>query len=251
MGLFINKNKHPDVFRNDGEILEPNQGYFRYDHFSEMINEQKKINRALSDSFHNLKALQHKQNNTQANRWRDVSRQLHSLNETKVKHEQFENQAIEWLQTLDKNNRKLQQIAENEDQTNQRIMNEINALQQSNGEVFSKLEEYESTGEQLTEQVNELIDFNKQLTERIDGQDHQQKNVLDRLENQEALMEKTLRQLDHFRSILFERTSHLSEKIESSYDLTSSYVYKLMTGSDRPLTLYMDQKKVENKKPSD
>ncbi|MCL6572457.1 MAG: hypothetical protein K6T88_12360 [Bacillus sp. (in: Bacteria)] len=70
-----------------------------------------------------------------------------------------------------------------------------------------------------------------------------------RLDNQEALIEKISRQLNHIRSILFERTNYLATKIDDGYKITSSYVYKLMTGSDQPLTFFlMNQKDEENKK---
>src|SRR5699024_12866080 len=75
--------------------------------------------------------------------------------------------------------------------------------------------------------------------------------MLDRLENQEALMEKFHRQISEFRSILFERSSFLAEKIEDSYNLTSSYFYQLVSGSDTPLTLYMDQRKAGSEQRQD
>lgn len=245
MGLYINNSEHPDVYINDGEMLEPNQAYYKYEPFSEMIKEQMKINNELTDSYGDLKALYQRQDSVQANRWIEIGKQLNRINENNLEHKKFERQTMEWLQTLDKNNGKLQGIMESGDHVNQEIIQQINELQKSNAEIYEKLERYESTGEQLTPQIKELIDANQQLTEQVTGQDNMQENMLTRLENQEALMEKTMRQLNNFRSILFERTNHLAEKIENSYDMTSSYVYKLMTRSDRPLTLYVDQKKAE------
>lgn len=60
--------------------------------------------------------------------------------------------------------------------------------------------------------------------------------MLKRLDTQEALLDKLGRQLNHVRSILFERTNYLVDKIDEGYKLTSSYVYKLMTGSEQPFT---------------
>jgi hypothetical protein len=67
------------------------------------------------------------------------------------------------------------------------------------------------------------------------------------LDKQEALTEKIYRQLNHIRSILFERTNYLAEKMDEGYKLTSSYVYNLMTGNDQPVsfTLLNRNKKVE------
>ncbi|MBI0577134.1 hypothetical protein IEC97_07155 [Neobacillus cucumis] len=72
--------------------------------------------------------------------------------------------------------------------------------------------------------------------------------VLTRLDRQEALTEKILRQINHIRSILFERTNYLATKIEDGYKVTSTYVYKLMTGSDQPLSFLLRNDKKEESK---
>ncbi|CAM4078550.1 hypothetical protein [Lederbergia lenta] len=61
-------------------------------------------------------------------------------------------------------------------------------------------------------------------------------------------MEKVVRQIDHIRSILFERMTYLAEKVENGYRLTSSYVYKLMTGANQPFALFMANEKQKEKK---
>jgi predicted nucleic acid-binding Zn ribbon protein len=90
-------------------------------------------------------------------------------------------------------------------------------------------------------------DLQKQLSEKISKQEEFQTGVLNRLDQQEALTEKIFRQLNHIRSILFERTNYLAEKIDEGYKITSSYVYKLMTGSDQPITFYLMNNKKEEK----
>lgn len=80
------------------------------------------------------------------------------------------------------------------------------------------------------------------LLSRRDKQDE----VLNRLEHQEALTEKITRQIEYFRSILFERTNYLAEKIESGYHHTSSYIANLMGNSDKlPTKFIVNQKQDE------
>ncbi|MFC4558401.1 hypothetical protein ACFO3D_09270 [Virgibacillus kekensis] len=249
MGLFINDNDHPDVYGNSGDIAEPNQEYFKYDYFGEMIEEQKKINRELANSFREMKSLNVQHNLTQSKNWKDVRDQLNELKVSNIEHAEFERQAMEWLATLDRNNRKLQGILEHGDTMKQGIIEQVKNLEQSNAKITDQLANYETTSQDLAMKINELTEASKEMSEQISRQGDNQDNVMNRLENQEALMEKTLRQIDHFRSILFERTNHIAEKIESSYDMTSSYVYKLITGSEQPVSMYMkEREKVENKK---
>ncbi|MFD1039302.1 hypothetical protein ACFQ3N_12995 [Virgibacillus byunsanensis] len=249
MGLFVNTSEHPEVFKNKKPINEPNQGYFKYDFFSELVKEQKEVNDSLLEAFREIK-IQHKQNqNNQASKWKDIGKQLNDLKERNVKHENFERQAMEWLTMLDKNNTKLKGILENESVLKKEIMEEITVLSQSNQQIVNQLENYGSSHKQISVQMHELFNLHKDMSNQLTKQDENQDQVISQLENQEALLEKTFRQINNIRSILFERANFLAEKIENSYSLTSSFVYKLVNGSDQPLTFfYEDAKKVENKK---
>ncbi|MEC1524762.1 hypothetical protein P9D43_22410 [Neobacillus niacini] len=118
-------------------------------------------------------------------------------------------------------------------------LNEISTRNQKHGEYEELIIHLLKTQEELQ----------KQLSEKISKQEDFQKGVLTRLDQQEALTEKISRQLNHIRSILFERTNYLAEKIDEGYKITSSYVYNLMTGSDQPITFYlMNNKKGEKQK---
>ncbi|MFP7295876.1 hypothetical protein [Neobacillus niacini] len=122
----------------------------------------------------------------------------------------------------------------------EQVVNQLNELKFSN----QKHTEYEELTIHLLKTQEEL---QKQLTEKISKQEEFQTEVLNRLDQQEALTEKISRQLNHIRSILFERTNYLAEKIDEGYKITSSYVYKLMTGSDQPISFYLMNSKKEEK----
>jgi len=119
-------------------------------------------------------------------------------------------------------------------------------------DLRKRLERSEDTNHQLIVQMKEQMELQKEVSKKITNQEEFQEGVLQRLDSQEALMDKISRQINHIRSILFERTNYLAAKIDDGYKITSSYVYKLMTGSDQPLTfLLMNQRKEENQKQND
>jgi hypothetical protein len=119
-------------------------------------------------------------------------------------------------------------------------------------DLKTRLERYEDANHQLVRQMNEQFELQKDVAEKMTKQEEFQGGVLQRLDIQEALMDKISRQLQHIRSILFERTNYLATKIDDGYKITSSYVYKLMTGADQPLTFFlMNPKKEENQKHTD
>jgi vacuolar-type H+-ATPase subunit I/STV1 len=161
----------------------------------------------------------------------------------------------------------LSEVIDEQHQANVSVINAINemkhqflnqeVLQANNwGKIANQLNEISSSHQKHTEYEELIIhllktqeELQKQLSEKISKQEEFQTGVLTRLDQQEALTEKISRQLNHIRSILFERTNYLAEKIDEGYKITSSYVYNLMTGSDQPITFYlMNNKKGEKQK---
>ncbi|WP_026567005.1 hypothetical protein [Bacillus sp. UNC41MFS5] len=121
-----------------------------------------------------------------------------------------------------------------------------NHLDEQLNDLRNRLESNENANHQLVLQMNEQLELQKVVAEKMSKQEEFQGGVLQRLDNQEALMDKISRQINHIRSILFERTNYLATKIDDGYKITSSYVYKLMSGTEQPLTFFMmNQRKEE------
>ncbi len=80
----------------------------------------------------------------------------------------------------------------------------------------------------LTHQIEQQVAVQKSLKHQLHQQESFQKEVLERLANQEVLTEKVLRKLDHFRSILYERTHFIGEKINKGYEATTAYFAKIL-----------------------
>ena len=131
-------------------------------------------------------------------------------------------------------------------------LNQWNHVGEQLTDLRKRLERTEDANHQLIVQMKEQMELQKEVSKKITNQEEFQEGVLQRLDSQEALMDKISRQINHIRSILFERTNYLATKIDDGYKITSSYVYKLMTGSDQPLTfLLMNQRKEETHKQND
>lgn len=161
----------------------------------------------------------------------------------------------------------LTEVIDEQQQANVSLINAINEMKhrflnqevvQANNldKIANQLNEISTSNQKHTEYEELIIHLLKtqeelqiQLAQKVNKQEEFQTEVLTRLDKQEALTEKISRQLNHIRSILFERTNYLAEKIDEGYKITSSYVYNLMTGSDQPITFYlMNNKKGEKQK---
>ena len=185
-------------------------------------------------------------------------RKIHYLNKSNQQHTETDNKILQQLDTLDEKNTDLISLL------TESILKQINHLTQSNKEISNRIEKTEASKEQLFMGLTEQHMIQKEVVDRLANHEEKQKAVIEklahqeefqtevlrRLDSQEALTEKIFRQINHIRSILFERTNDLATKIEDGYKLTSTYVYKLMTGSDQPMTFTMikDKKKKEENK---
>ncbi|MGM8365820.1 hypothetical protein ACLIBG_10130 [Virgibacillus sp. W0181] len=235
MGLFINADMHPDVFMTRATIQEPNQAYYQYDVSSERMKEQKRINENIITTIQDMKSFYKHQEFFRQQKWKRYDLELESLQESQLQNDSFKQNARERFAMLEEDQKKLEHLLQNERTLNKEVAAQIREIHQSNQDMLTMLTEQENMNNQLTEQ----------LTKQADTQDA----VATRLDKQEALLEKALRQIDQFRSVIYERSNYLAEKVEKNYEMTSSYVYHLMTGSEKPFTFFMkSNKREENKK---
>ena len=118
---------------------------------------------------------------------------------------------------------------------------------------FARLDDKQQEFHQMLEDEHVVSqEFKEQIAKQILQQEDVQQAFMSRLDNQEGMTEKMVRQLDHLRSMLYERTNFLTEKIENSYTMTTSYLAKLLTSSEQPMTrFWMNPKSVEKQKSSD
>lgn len=282
MGLFINNKKHPGVYKNLEIKNENNQEVHRKDYLEELLKFQQKTNLSLSQSLEEIKLNNHEQKEMHTNQWDEVKNQLNEMEKKEFEHHNLDLQIMERLKRLEEKQKtlyedetKLKLDVMNEMETQNRISQEISnrieqfeaLTQQLSGQikkqqenlnekmeqyegfqtkVLSRLDNHEKANQHLSEQIKEQINLEKELNEKMSQQESYQTEILTRIDKQEALTEKLARQINHIRSILFERTNFLAEKIEDGYKLTSSYVYKLLTGSEQPLTFYTIKNKQED-----
>ncbi|WP_042143238.1 hypothetical protein [Paucisalibacillus sp. EB02] len=249
MSLFINTNSHPNLFKNNDSIEGPNQSYFKSDYLKELLAEQYRVNDVFQKSMKSLRISFQKQRYNEGNRWRNVVQDINLIKEKNKHHEEFEKQTREWITMLERNSQELHRIAHENSTVNQDILKEIYRIHQSNEDIMQQLMKLDTTNEQFSNKIGEMADKQQIMADQVSSQHEKQDRVMDQLENQEALMEKSNLQLSNLRSIIFERTGYIADKIEESYKLTSSVLYKFLTGTDKPLTLMMNnQKKQVNKK---
>ncbi|APC49995.1 hypothetical protein BME96_18100 [Virgibacillus halodenitrificans] len=246
MGLYIN-HRHGDIYKNNEGIQAPNQEVFIKNHVAEMIEEQQRVNKSLSTSFYELKNLYEQQSNKQTHQWKDITTQLNQLKQLNDTHDKLENDVIKVLQKLEGNQLSIQKLIEENYLSKETYDQQLNEITSGYQDIADKLERHREVNEKLTSKVEQQTEWQKEIGEKVKEHEVSQEKVLERMENQEAITEKITRQMDHFRSILFERTNYLAEKVEEGYHLTTSYVAKLMSDPERPLAYMTLERKNKDK----
>lgn len=117
--------------------------------------------------------------------------------------------------------------------------------QEMENDVASLLEKYSGKNEELTLKIEQQIELQKEMSSQIAKQEDFQHDVINRLDKQEALTEKIIGKMDHFRSILYERTNFLTEKIEKGYHSTSDYIHNMMMVRKEPTNSQEKQKNID------
>jgi chromosome segregation ATPase len=237
MGVYINRSTHPNLFQTRKPIETQNQDYFHSDYMRDLLTNQKELQESLENALKSFKITFQKHQYSDDKRWRDINKQIQELSQSSEKHDSFMTQAREWLHVLENNNVELQKIIQSDSIVKENMKEEITRIHESNREMVGQLASYENLNEQLVTKMNELVELYQSMSTKITEQSNKQDTVIDNLEKQEAMMEKSYRQLNNLRSILYERTSYVAEKIEESYKLTSSILYKFLSGSDKPLEI--------------
>ncbi|MFJ7934633.1 hypothetical protein [Sporosarcina sp. NPDC096371] len=233
MGLFMNSDEHPDVFKNDAAIVAQNQGHSKIDTLAEWMQEQQEANASLNRHISDLEMLLKQQTKNQSNQLNNVRNRVKELQDNDSRHGQFEKNVSKSLTKLDKKQQELHQILEDKHAVDKEFKMQVDTISESTNNMAVK----------MTRQ----LDQQQQLAKLILRQENAQKDVISRLVNQEGVTEKMGRQLDHLRSLLYERTNVLTEKLEHSYTMTAAYLAKLLANAEQPMARFWMNPKSEEK----
>ncbi|MFS0688324.1 hypothetical protein AB1K89_03605 [Sporosarcina sp. 179-K 8C2 HS] len=226
MGLFFNKKNHTDLYKGDN-IAERNQAIYRTDSLSEAMKEQKIAFDTMNEKYSEMEKQLQNQRRIQSVRWKSTGRRFDEILDYQSQHRQFEREAMETLERLDRKHIELQKMIENKRRMNEELVEQINMLTQSNAEIAERLENFDIVQEKLLTKMDAQIEKQDQFSLSLEEQKTAQNEIVERIEQHEGLIEKMVRQMDFLRSVIFERSHFLAEKIDKSYQLTTTYIGSL------------------------
>lgn len=265
MGLFINKKQHPDVFKNKGALIEPNQVEYCINEFTEFVKEQKASNKLIHKSIEGINTTQDKYHTQQKRQWREIEHQFYELSVLHKEHEKIEKQIVEWLKKLENKQANLEDLIKNDQRdkvelklhvqnladSQVEVLKELNALVDAKEEIQQKLDflaslkddvigQFETVNvvsEKILNKMDEQTELQQQIADKITTIEETQQEVINRVDGQEGIIDKIVHQIDHVRFVLFERTDYLEEKMEKVYDQVVNYIQKIKNNINQPATI--------------
>ncbi|MFP3919671.1 hypothetical protein U5N28_17860 [Lysinibacillus telephonicus] len=245
MGIYIN---HPGVYMNDNELVEPNQMEFKRDYLSDMLEQHRASIQTVHQKVSRIQNSQLQWNQQQLMKWGSFD----------LRFSELKNQVKNSIVKVEAQNLKFEQILNHEQQINDSLSNQVNSISNSQKEIvknhalmedkqreviellkelavineamMKRIEQVAFMNEQMKEKLDEQYQLNDQMVSQVSYIEESQKDVLNRVDCNEGLMEKIIRQIDHLRTILFERSNFIEEKIEKVYQNSSDYIEKLKNG---------------------
>ncbi|MFD2629835.1 hypothetical protein [Oceanobacillus kapialis] len=243
MGLYIDRNKHHNLFKNEGALKEPNQRVYIRNHVAEMIREQRKVNHSIHQQQLQMKLHNDMQADKNAKQWNEMLNKLEELQQSNVATHSKGDRLTQHLHQLEEKNTRMEQLLEASRITNKELVQQVEEISSAQKEMMGTIHTREKEGEHLQRIVELQTEWQQNVETKLANQEENQKSIMASMENQEAVSEKLSRQVEQLRSTLFERTSFLAEKIEENYRIIASYVTKLLTGSDKQVTLFRVERK--------
>ena len=245
MDLFMNREAHPEVFINDLDGIKPNnQRIFTID----PLTEQKEANLSLQRRLNDLESLLEQQDTQQTNQLQTIHKFLDGLRDREMTQEQFESEVMESFVQLHAENHSFQRKLADEHVFNRQVAKQVRDVSQLTTELTGSVEGVVRANEEISREVKEQVTHQQRLSEQLVKQKDLQQTILSRLAKQEGLTERMMKQVDHLRSVLYERSSFLAEKIGGTYSTTSHFISKLLVGNEQPPNRFMVNQKQEEKR---
>lgn len=172
-----------------------------------VTDEQLEINKLLQQMDHLIQS------------YSDIEQQLHQITTSngEMTHRLDQHAAVneEMVSRLDQYQTLHGEISQQLEQfsiVTDEVMNRLKQLGESHEEVMSKMDEQHTLQQTMANQVSKIEETQQELVGRVEGQ--------------EGVMDKLMRQVNHLRSILYERTNFLEEKMEKAYEYFSQIYSK-------------------------
>lgn len=215
MGLYMNDNEHPTLFKNNGPLIDNNQANYHTDNLSEIIKGQQTSNQLVQRAIQVFKNTQTRSNQRQILNFKNLNKQLNELKELHTQHHQIEKHVIDWLQKLEVQNAELRATITDEQISIKNLTNQMHTIGQSQTEFDLHLQKVAGSNDEIVSQLTQQNVFNDKIFERLDQYTVITDEFVQRLNESEKNNDEVVHQLEQIES----KTDLLLGKIDAQHTL--------------------------------
>lgn len=233
-------NKQNPLILSDQSEPNSNQAIFRYSYFQEVLQNQRVTNSTLSqsiESFHTslseTTTSQHIKFNEMMQEISRTEQVLKDLGSIMIEQSKTNQKILDRLDKLEKENELVLNEITKEGLMHEAMVDQLSIQDQRLLEISSTLSTHEQQTVELTKQLQVQENMYEEITEKLELQEVFHQTVMERLDHQEALSEKIQRQLDHLKTAIYERASHLAEKIETNLSKVAKPVHRFFVHKEK------------------
>ncbi len=253
--IYQNKDLLPKVFISLSTETEcPNQNLYRTNYIKQFIEQQEDANEKATKSMKSINQNISDNQKKQEEYFSIISSQLTQQDELllnfndQIINQELANQAtLVKMENVEKLNHDLKNKLESNDLINQVIIDQLSNQDHITQEIARNMQDNEVMLKSISLQLVRHEELQQQLNEKLELQEVFHQVILERINHQEALTEKITRQIEHLKGVVFERFSHLSDKLEASLKHTSNFILDFFPNSFRAVEI-KDEKEKEYSK---
>lgn len=236
MGIYKNSDVEPSIYHLENNDISSNQKEYRKNYLQQILMEQAQISDSLKNSVEDVRKSLQRTNALQNDQNKFMIQKLHS-------HDQFYERIEAYFQ--------------NQERTNEFLLNRLTLLEGKNEAILEKIEaerllteailDQQSIHDQVLHKLKANVDEEESVIDQLKKQDElfdqfnsklelQQifhNTVMERLDQQEGLIKKIIGELNHLRSVIYERASHIAEKMEDNFHRITKPIQHFIVNKDK------------------
>ena len=214
--------------QTDGTVRQLNKWRVVDKRLGELNGQHEQAEQRIMDRLERLEAQNKDLQSTAADEQQEIKKLLDHMEQVHVSYTKLEQQLRQMAGSHGKVAGQLDQQAA----VNRGIVERLDQHQELNRDISRQLEQFTLITDEMMKRLEELSGSTAEVKDKMDEHhalqhamadqvstiEETQKELVGRVEGHEGVMDKLIRQIDHLRSVLYERTSFLEEKIEKVYE---------------------------------
>lgn len=228
------ENNKPVIFYEKNKLnSSSNQDIYQYSYLKDILNKQLQFSDDMHRSVTQFQSnLQVKTNNYENQLKNIFDHQQQLVNELQQKFLEQSKNLVKLQEKIGQLDDKYEGILTNL-QSEKQLLEAILEQQVLHDNLLQKVTERKKEEEEIFAQLQQHDEHLKDFANKLDLQEVFHQTIMERFDSQEGLLQKLSGDLAHLRSIVYERSAYLLEKIETGFIKVAQPIHRFFIHGDK------------------